>query len=159
MKEFFKIIEVENRTKKSAYTEEILQELPEWFADKAAVADYAKEAEQYLYWAAMDENGRCVGFFSAKIHYGHTGEIVVCGVLPKFQHGGIGKTLYNKVESYFIKNNCKFVIVKTLSETAESEPYEQTRQFYKSLGFEPLITLTEMWNVDNPCLIMMKILE
>lgn len=97
MKEFFKIVEIENRAKKSAYTKEILQELPEWFADKAAIASYAKEAEQYPYWAAIDENGRCVGFFSVKIHYGYTGDIVVCGVLPKFQHGGIGKACGMKI--------------------------------------------------------------
>lgn len=30
--------------------------------------------------------------------------------------------------------------------------------FYKSVGFEPLITLTEMWDEENPCLIMLKVL-
>lgn len=38
------------------------------------------------------------------------------------------------------------------------EPYEQTRKFYESIGFEPLITLTEMWDEENPCLIMIKML-
>jgi len=27
---------------------------------------------------------------------------------------------------------------------------------HQSVGFEPLITLTEMWDEENPCLIMFK---
>lgn len=38
------------------------------------------------------------------------------------------------------------------------EPYARTRSFYRSMGFEPLITLTEMWDKNNPCLIMIKTL-
>lgn len=38
------------------------------------------------------------------------------------------------------------------------EPYARTRSFYRSMGFEPLITLTEMWDENNPCLIMIKTL-
>ena len=56
-----------------------------------------------------------------RLHYGHTGDIYVCGVRPECHHMGIGKALYNE-----------------------------------SVGFEPLITLTEMWDEDNPCLIMIK---
>lgn len=39
-----------------------------------------------------------------------------------------------------------------------SAEYEKTRTFYKSVGFEPLITLTEMWDEEIPCLIMLKVL-
>ena len=28
--------------------------------------------------------------------------------------------------------------------------------FYIKMGFKELITLTEMWDEDNPCLIMIK---
>ncbi len=52
--------------------------------------------------------------------------------------------------------NCKYMIVKTLSEQARSEPSERTRKFYLKVGFEELITLTEMWDENNPCLIMIK---
>ncbi len=97
-----------------------------------------------------------VGFFSIKIHYQHTGDIFVCGVLPEYQHNGVGKALYHVVEENFIQKDCKYVIVKTLSDIVDFEPYAQTRRFYTSIGFEPLITLTEMWDEENPCLIMFK---
>jgi hypothetical protein len=53
---------------------------------------------------------------------------------------------------------CKYVIVKTLSDTDPYEPYARTRAFYRSVGFTPLLTLTEMWDEENPCLIMIKTL-
>lgn len=97
---------------------------------------------------------KLLGFFSAKIHYGHTGDIFVCGIDPAYQHQGVGKILYHAVEEFCIHNNCKYIIVKTLSDMVDYEPYLQTRKFYESIGFDTLLTLTEMWDEDNPCLIM-----
>jgi hypothetical protein len=38
----------------------------------------------------------------------------------------------------------------------DDKNYEKTRKFYKKMGFEELITLMEMWDENNPCLIMIK---
>jgi predicted lactoylglutathione lyase len=43
-----------------------------------------------------------------------------------------------------------------LSEKEADKNYEKTRNFYKKMGFEELVTLTEMWDENNPCLIMIK---
>lgn len=42
---------------------------------------------------------------------------------------------------------------------AGHQPYDKTRQFYQQVGFESLITLTEMWDDENPCLVMIKSFE
>ena len=73
-------------------------------------------------------------------------------------HNGVGKALYNAVEHYFVQNGCKYVIVKTLSDAVDYEPYTKTRKFYESIGFEYLVNLTEMWDEHNPCLIIIKAL-
>lgn len=156
MENNYEIIEIENADKKSVYTQEVLEKLPQWFGNKQGLDEYVKEVRMFPYWAALSKENECIGFFSAKIHYGHTGDIFVCGVLPEHQREGIGKSIYHVVEEYLYKNNCKYVMVKTLSDTVEYEPYERTRKFYESIGFEPLITLTEMWDEENPCLIMIK---
>lgn len=156
MKERFCIIEIKEREKKSLYTKEILEKLPEWFGNKQALDDYVEKVRELMYWVALNESNKCIGFFAVKIHYRYTGDIFVCGVLPEHQHNGIGKALYNVVENYFIQIGCKYVIVKTLSDVVNFKPYVQTREFYKSIGFESLITLTEMWDEENPCLIMLK---
>lgn len=60
------------------------------------------------------------------------------------------------MEKNFEETGIKHIIVKTLSDKAASKEYAETRKFYTSVGFEPLITLTEMWDEKNPCLIMIK---
>ena len=152
------IIEVKDILTKSIYTKEVLEKLPEWFGNKQALGDYVKKAAELPYWAALNKENNCIGFFAVETHYGHTGDIFVCGVLPEYHRNGIGKALYDVAEAYLIQNGCKYIIVKTLSETTDYEPYARTREFYKSVGFEPLITLTEMWDEENPCLIMLKTL-
>lgn len=150
------IIEVNDGLKKSVYTKEVLEKLPEWFGNKQSLDDYVVKVAEFPYWAALNEENNCIGFLSVKIHCGHTGDIFVCGVLPEYHHSGIGKALYNAAESYLIQTGCKYVMAKTLSDAVSYEPYARTRKFYKSIGFEPLVTLTEMWDEENPCLIMLK---
>lgn len=151
-----KIVEIQEKNMKSLYADKILRRLPEWFGNEKALCDYVVGVADLPFWVAVDQDGNCVGFISVKIHYGITGDIYVCGVLPEHHNKGIGKKLMNTVEDYFKQSGCKYIIVKTLSETANYEPYERTRQFYLSVGFEQLITLTEIWDAENPCLIMIK---
>lgn len=155
-KKEFRIVSIQDARIKSAYTKMVLERLPDWFGNQMALEEYITKVAEFPYWAALNGENNCVGFFSAKIHYAHTGEIFVCGVLPEYHRFGIGKALYQKAEQYFSEQGCKYVVVKTLSDTIECYPYAKTRSFYKSMGFEQLITLTEMWDEDNPCLIMIK---
>ena len=46
--------------------------------------------------------------------------------------------------------------VKTLGPSGVSEEYERTRAFYESTGFLPLEERTDIWGVENPCLISVK---
>jgi ribosomal protein S18 acetylase RimI-like enzyme len=151
-----RIVEIGDGKKKTAYAEKVLRSLPEWFGNEKALCDYVKDVSELPFWGALDENENCIGFVSVKTHYGHTGDIYVCGIMPEYHDKGIGKRLFTAAEEYFKQNNCKYIIVKTLSEEANYEPYERTRLFYLSFGFEQLITLTEMWDEENPCLIMIK---
>lgn len=151
-----KIVEIKDEKLKPFYANNILRRLPEWFGNEQALSDYVTSVTKLPFWAAVDQNGDCVGFMTVKIHYGITGDIFVCGVLPEYHNKGIGKKLITLIEDYLKHIGCKFMIVKTLSEAANYEPYERTRQFYIKVGFEKLITLTEMWDADNPCLVMIK---
>ena len=150
------IVEINEKDQKSFQTRTVLENLPEWFGNKEALDGYVEKVREYPYWAVYDEYNQCIGFFSVKMHYQHTGEIFVCGVLPDYHNKGIGKALYITAESYLLQHGCKYIIVKTLSDIVDFEPYEKTRKFYESVGFVPLITLTEMWDEENPCLIMIK---
>lgn len=151
-----RIVEVKDSSMKSHYAEPILRALPEWFGIEQAIKDYVQGVASLPFWIAVDHDDTCVGFISLKVHYGHTGDIYVMGVLPDYHRKGVGRLLMAEAEKYLKNSHCKFIIVKTLSDIVGYEPYERTRMFYKSVGFEELITLTEMWDAENPCLIMIK---
>jgi ribosomal protein S18 acetylase RimI-like enzyme len=151
----YKIMKIHDNNKKAEYTNRILRKLPEWFGIEEGLLEYVNTVHKYPFWAAFT-NENCIGFFSGKIHYNRTGDIYVCGIDPEYHGKGIGTLLYKEAEKYFIKNNCKYIIVKTISEIDPDENYGKTRKFYKKAGFEELITLTEMWDENNPCLIMIK---
>ena len=151
------IMEIYDNNKKTEITNSILRKLPEWFGIEESLKEYVNAVYKYPFWAAF-ENSNYIGFFSRKIHYNITGDIYVCGIEPQYHGKGIGTLLYKELEQYFRNKNCKYIIVKTLSELNKDINYEKTRKFYKKMGFEELITLTEMWNENNPCLIMIKAL-
>jgi ribosomal protein S18 acetylase RimI-like enzyme len=154
----YEIIKIEDDNRKSEITEKILRKLPEWFGNETALINYIKTVCGHPFWAAFDNNS-CIGFFSCKIHYNRTGDIYVCGIDPRYHGKGIGTLLYKEMENYCIKNGCEYIIVKTLSEIVKDENYGKTKKFYEKIGFNELLTLTEMWDEKNPCLIMIKLLE
>jgi ribosomal protein S18 acetylase RimI-like enzyme len=151
----YKIVEIMDNDKKEEYTNNILRKLPEWFGIEGSLLEYVNTVNKFPYYAAI-ENGNCIGFFSGKIHYDRTGDVYVCGIDPKYHGKGIGTLLYKKLEQYFMEKGCEYVIVKTISDIDTDENYAKTRKFYKKMGFKELITLTEMWDENNPCLIMIK---
>ena len=155
----FEIVEIRDAQVKSDCARDILTRLPRWFGNVQARDEYVEKVRELPFFAAADGEGRLIGFFALNIHYDRTGEIVVCGVHPDCRGMGAGKALCRAAEAFFRENGCRYMIVKTLSDRVSHAPYAETRAFYASVGFEPLITLTEMWDAENPCLIMIKTLE
>ncbi|MGN1250878.1 MAG: GNAT family N-acetyltransferase [Candidatus Spyradocola sp.] len=153
----FAIRRLDDPAEKSVCVRSVLTRLPAWFGDAAAVSGYADQAAGLACWAA-EIGGVCAGILAAAVHYGHTGEVVVCGVLPEVHGRGIGTALYLAAEAYFRAEGYRYAVVKTLSDAADYAPYESTRRFYRRMGFEALLTLTEMWDEHNPCLVMLKVL-
>ncbi|MCL1997188.1 MAG: GNAT family N-acetyltransferase [Turicibacter sp.] len=158
-----KISEIKKDEQKAAYTEQILRMLPDWFGIEESLQEYVKTVHNLPFWAAFVEADEgenvgdiCVGFFTLKIHYGRTGDIYCCGVNPNYHGKGIGTLLFAELEKFCVAENCEYIIVKTLSEIVQNPHYLQTKKFYQKLGFVELLTLTEMWDERNPCLIMIK---
>ena len=151
----YKILEIHDNNKKSEYTNTILRKLPEWFGNEKGLLEYINTVKNKPFFAAFD-NENCVGFFFGKIHYNRTGDLYVLGIDPNYHGKGIGTLLYKEMEKYFTDKKCEYIILKTLSEVVEYKPYLKTKEFYKKMGFKELITLTEMWDKENPCLIMIK---
>jgi len=49
--------------------------------------------------------------------------------------------------------------VRTLSPRSDDEFYARTRAFYEAVGFVPLLDLPELWDEDNPAMILVRALD
>jgi len=78
------------------------------------------------------------------------------GILPAFHHNGIGRALIEKAEEHAKNRNIEYLQVKTLGPSNADASYAKTRAFYAAMGFRPLEEFSQIWDENNPCLVMVK---
>jgi ribosomal protein S18 acetylase RimI-like enzyme len=149
------VIEITDDLMKSAITEKILRQLPEWFGLEASILEYIQNVKQKLLFAAYDGE-TVVGFICISYHNEFTAELYLTGILKPYHRKGIGKELVARAEKRLVEENYKMFMVKTLGESVDCEEYHRTRAFYRSVGFYPLEEFSQIWDEENPCLIMVK---
>jgi GNAT superfamily N-acetyltransferase len=133
----------------------ILRRLPEWFGIEEALLEYEREVENLPTFLARSD-GKVIGFLSLKQHFPASAEILVMGVCPEAQRGGIGRVLVQAAEAYARGSGVKYMQVKTLGPSRPNPEYARTRLFYEAMGFCPLEEFPQIWDENNPCLILVK---
>lgn len=149
------IYEISNRQLKEKYADRILRLLPEWFGLEEGIKNYVSATRDSLFFIS-ESSGEIEGFICVKQHNDLSAEILSMGVRKEVQGSGIGKRLIIEVEKTLLLLGVKYLQVKTLGPSANCEYYEKTRAFYHAMGFDSLEENTEIWGVENPCLIMVK---
>lgn len=158
---------VTDKEEKTLITLQIMNALPEWFSPPEDIVRKSVIHREYHMIAAYetatptraDAQSNIIGFAALKTHNSHTAEIYNLGVLREYHRQGIGHRLMDACVQYCKENHYKFLTVKTLDESAVYEPYNGTRAFYKSEGFIPLEVFTCIWDEENPCLYMIKVID
>ncbi len=135
--------------------EAILRSLPDWFGLEDAIAEYARDIRSLKTFGAWQDE-ELVGFITLKQHFEHAAEVRVMAVPAALHRHGIGRTLLTHAERWLRERGTRWTQVKTLGPSRVDEPYERTRAFYRSSGYEPLEELQTLWGRDNPCLLMVK---
>ena len=143
----------------------LLRSLPDWFGIESAVAGYVVKAHElptYLAWpargpAAGAQEPQPAGVLLAARHFPESAEIYLMAVAPAMHRQGIGRALVETFEADLIADGVKLLQVKTLGPSLPDAGYEQTRRFYRHMGFRPLEEIHGLWP-GNPCLIMVKVL-
>lgn len=135
--------------------EHILRALPDWFGLEAALQGYAKTIPGLPTFLAKTGQ-QTVGFLSLKLHNPWSAEIYVMGILPAFHHNGIGRALIEKAEEHAKNRKIEYLQVKTLGPSNNDASYAKTRAFYAAMGFRPLEEFNQIWDENNPCLVMVK---
>jgi len=133
----------------------IMHSLPAWFSPPEDIDQKSVLYRDAPFFAAYVGND-AVGFAALKDHNEYTSEILNIGILEEYQRYGIGGALFSAVEAHCIACGRRFLTVKTLDASADYEPYDRSRAFYRKAGFLPLEVLTNHWDEENPCLFLAK---
>lgn len=149
----FVIKEVKGEDQKMAVVAEILRDLPEWFGIPESTQAYIEEAKDLRVWAAYQESD-VVGFISLSYSSEDCAEIDCLGVKKSFQGQGIGRELITTIEREAVKQ-VDYLQVKTVAEGSNKD-YDRTNVFYRSLGFKKLEIFPQLWDLKNPCQILIK---
>jgi GNAT superfamily N-acetyltransferase len=149
------IHEIQDSDEKSATTRAVLEALPLWFGVQESIEGYVKDNRALPFFAAYD-GGALVGFAAVRFHNEFTAELEVIGVFERYHRCGVGRKLVAAAEDLCRDTGRRFLLVKTLDESAHYEPYDRTRNFYLAQGFVPLQSLKDYWDESNPCLLMAK---
>ncbi len=140
---------------KSMVCEAVLRSLPDWFGIEEAIKHYAQEIDRLPTFLVMDGD-RSLGFLSIKIHNPYSAELYVMGVRQEAHRQGIGRALVGRAETFLREQGIEYLQVKTLGPSRPNEHYARTRAFYLAMGFRPIEEFFEIWNAENPCLLMVK---
>ncbi|NBK99077.1 MAG: N-acetyltransferase [Erysipelotrichia bacterium] len=140
---------------KQRIAKEILDALPDYFALDEAKQIYIEGCANLAFWAYYDED-RVKGFIAIKKHFKESGEVYVMGVLPQYHRQKIGRSLLKESIRWCRNEGMLYLQVKTLSADREDESYAKTRAFYQAMQFSPLEVFPTLWDISNPCLLMIK---
>ena len=149
---------VEDADEKTKITLEIMNALPEWFSPPEDIVNKSVIHREYPFVSAFDGD-KAIGFAAIKVHNTHTAEVYDFGILKEYHRKGTGHRLMEACVQYCKEHGHKFLTVKTLDGSAVYEPYNGTREFYRKEGFYPLEVFTCIWDEDNPCLFMVKVIR
>jgi GNAT superfamily N-acetyltransferase len=139
----------------SAVCSSILRALPDWFGIEQALMGYEAAINKLPTFLA-EAGDQTVGFLSLKQHNPYSAEIYVMGVVPAFHHAGIGRALVESAQQYAKSLRIEYLQVKTLGPSNDDAGYAQTRAFYAAMGFRPLEEFAQIWDENNPCLVLVK---
>lgn len=133
----------------------ILRSLPEWFGIEQAIIHYSSEIDRLPTFLACNSE-QVIGFQSIKQHNPYSAEVYVMGVKPEAHRRGIGRALMDEAQAWLRTQGIEYLQVKTLGPSHSDLNYAKTRAFYAAMGFRPLEESKQIWNEQNPCLILVK---
>ena len=149
----FVIKEVKGEDQKMAVVAEILRDLPEWFGIPESTQAYIEGAKDLQVWATYQEDD-LLGFVSLSYSSEECAEIDCLGVKKAYQGQGIGRELITTIEREAVKQ-VDYLQVKTVAEGSNKD-YDRTNVFYRSIGFKKLEIFPQLWDLKNPCQILIK---
>lgn len=151
-----RIVAEHDADRRAAICRDLLGRLPDWFGIPESVEKYIDEVRSRSMSVALDETDAIVGFATLERVTPIMAELHLIAVAPTLHGHGIGRALVASTEAAARAQGAAMLTVKTLAPTVEYEPYNATRAFYRGCGFVPLAIFPDLWDPENPCLLMGK---
>ena len=141
----------------------VLESLPDWFGIPEAIDQFCREARDLRMWVARTKdkvgNDEVAGLVTLLQHFPVTAELHLIAIRAEHHREGLGQQLLAAVEAHLKKKATRVLTVKTLAPSAGDRHYARTHRFYASEGFVPLEVFPTLWDEENPCLLMAKVLR
>ena len=138
--------------------EAILRTLPMWFGIEHALQMYVQDTCKYPTFA-FEEAETLIGFLTLREHFPESWDIHCMALRADVRNRGLGSKLLAHSEDWLVHQGVRFLQVKTVAATSDSEEYAETRKFYFARGFTPLEVFPELWDPHNPALQCIKVLR
>ena len=117
----------------------ILEELPDWFGDPAAIDNYAAHSADEGFTSLLARDGDdTVGIALVERHFPQSAELHLIAISPAARGQGIGRALTERACADLASDSCLVLTVHTVGPSFNHDGYAQTRSFYLALGFIPL---------------------
>jgi GNAT superfamily N-acetyltransferase len=135
----------------------IVAGLPDWFGNEQGIRDCAAAVRSHLGLVALHE-GEVAAFLTWAWPRAASVEVTWMAVRADLRRRSLGRDLMDAFLTRMAREGARLVLVKTLSDRAEDEPYRQTRAFYEAVGFVAATDL-DIWSPENPCLLYVRPIE
>jgi ribosomal protein S18 acetylase RimI-like enzyme len=136
----------------------IIAGLPEWFGLDEGIAQCAAAVRSQRGLVA-EVDGAVVGFVTHRLHYPQAAEVTWLAVARGAQREGHGRALVDGLAHELAAGGVRHLTVRTLSDRSDDGHYARTRAFYRAIGFVPLLDLPELWDEENPAMVLLRDLD
>jgi ribosomal protein S18 acetylase RimI-like enzyme len=136
----------------------IIASLGDWFGNEEGIRQ-ASNAVRSQSGLVIDDAMSVVGFATWVKHSEEAAEITWMAVHRQHRHEGHGSALIAQLCSILRDEGVSLLSVKTLGSDSGDPWYAETRAFYEAHGFRPLMELPDLWDQENPCLVMVRVLD
>jgi XTP/dITP diphosphohydrolase len=141
----------------------VLESLPDWFGIPEAIDQFCREVRDLRMWVARTKdkvgNDEVAGLVTLLQHFPVTAELHLIAIRAEHHREGLGQQLLAAVEEHLKRKATRVLTVKTLAPSAGDRHYARTHRFYAAEGFVPLEVFPLLWDEENPCLLMAKVLR
>lgn len=140
----------------AAACDAVVRGLPEWFGHEGGRAECARAVREQRGVVAED-SGAVVGFATWARRTEAAAEITWAAVRRDRRHGGAGTAIVERIAAEIAADGYALALVMTSASTKAAtngaDPYEETRRFWRSRGFLPLIEL-DIWETNMALLLV-----